>query len=36
MPIKGERWMEMLKEHEDYWERKSEKFTEYKISENKP
>ena len=31
-PIKGERWMEMLKEHEDYWERKTEKFTEYNVS----
>jgi len=31
-PIKGERWMEMLKEHEDYWERKTEKYTEYNVN----
>lgn len=32
-PIKGERWMETFKEYEDYWERKSETYTEYKIRE---
>ena len=30
-PIRGERWMEMLKEHEDYWERKSEKYDEMQV-----
>jgi hypothetical protein len=28
-PINGERWTEMFKEEDDYWERKSERYTEY-------
>lgn len=28
-PIHGERWTEMKKEEDDYWERKSERYTEY-------
>ena len=28
-PIQGERWTELLKEEDDYWERRSERYTEY-------
>lgn len=31
LPLQGERWMELLKSEEDYWERKSEKYTEFQI-----
>ena len=31
LPLQGERWMELFKEEDDYWERKSEKFTEYQV-----
>lgn len=31
LPLQGERWMELLKDEEDYWERKSEKYTEYLV-----
>ena len=31
LPIQGERWVELLKEEDDYWERKSEKYTEYQV-----
>lgn len=31
LPIKGERWAELFKEEDDYWERKSEKYTEYMV-----
>lgn len=31
LPLQGERWMELFKDEEDYWERKSEKYTEYQV-----
>ena len=31
LPLQGERWMELFKEDDDYWERKSETYTEYQV-----
>lgn len=31
LPIQGERWVELYKEEDDYWERKSEKYTEHQV-----
>lgn len=31
LPLQGERWMELFKEDDDYWERNSEKYTEYQV-----
>lgn len=31
LPLQGERWTELLHAAEDYWERKSEKYTEYQV-----
>ena len=30
--MQGERWVEKFKEEDDYWERKGEKYTEYRVA----